>query len=209
MAIAFHESNLVLIGTFNIYIIRPDWLGKLGFLPEGSEVKFESQLNQPGFRLQSPALRSKWMVTPTRLSLSTDDPNEDCGRTADRILEALPWTPLMAMGFNFSYRGQPADIAGWEGKTAFPPVQSPEGYDRKQRSWHIGLTKQDQAFNLQVSELEECVELRVNVHSELTDKPVEYTREIATRFFEFRKVSKELLQHVFDARIDNAPVNDG
>lgn len=202
MAMTFHESNLVIVGTFNIYIIRPDWLGKIGLLPEGSEVKFESQLNQPGFRLHSSALRSKWVVAPTRIALHTDDPNEDCGRTADRILEALPWTPLMAMGFNFVYRGAPNDITEWEAKTAFPSQIPPQGFTVNQRSWHAGLKQGDQQFNLQLAQVPEGIEARVNVHTELQEREIAFARTTASKFIEFRRISVSLLENVFQTRID-------
>lgn len=202
MAMTFHESSLVIVGTFNIYIIRPDWLGKVGLLPEGSEVKFESQLNQPGFRLLSPALRSKWVVAPTRIALNTDDPNEDCGRTADRILEALPWTPLMAMGFNFVYRGAPDDINGWEAKTAFPSQTPPQGFTFNQRSWHVGLKQGDQLFNLQLAHVPEGIEIRVNVHTDLQEREIVFARTTASKFIEFRRTSVSVIENVFQTRIN-------
>ena len=51
VAFKFQEASCVVVGTFNIYIIRPDWLGKLGLIPEGAIGKIERPLDQPGMRL--------------------------------------------------------------------------------------------------------------------------------------------------------------
>lgn len=207
MAFQFHQASFVVAGTFNIYIIRPDWLGKIGLLPEGSEVKIEGQLDQPGFRLSSPKLGAQWTVLPNRLILETDNPNENCGETIERILEALPWTPLMALGCNVAYRGDASAIEGWQEKTAFPPAGAPERCELQQRSWHVAVKQGEQLFNLQVSELEDCIEIRVNAHTELKNQDIDFARKTARQFFQHRQTSLSLIRDIFNARIEDANNN--
>lgn len=195
----------MLAGTFNIYIIRPDWLGKVGLLPEASEVRFESQMNQPGFRLKSPGLGSTWLVSPNKLVLQTDKTEENCGHTVDRILEILPWTPLMALGCNFAFRGQSTDIQDWDVKSAFPSVAN--GFRLKQRSWHIGIQEDDQLFNLQLSEVEDHLEIRANVHTELNERDIDFARETARQFMQLRAKSVSLIETIFQARFENVVSN--
>ena len=208
MAFQFHEATCVIAGTFNIYIVRPDWLGKIGLLPEGSEVKFESQLDQPGFRFSSPKLGSRWTVLPNRLMLAADDPLEDCGETADRILQHLPWTPLMALGSNVVYCGDSSAIEDWEAKTIFPPTQLPEQCELKQRTWHVGVKRGEQIFNLQMSETDEGIEIRANAHTELRNRDIKFARETARQYFEHRNTSLSLINDIFNIRIEDGISNE-
>lgn len=207
MAFQFHEATCVIVGTFNIYIIRPDWLGKIGLLPEGSEIRLESQLDQPGFRLSSPKLGARWVVSPNRLVLETKNPIEDCGQTADRILEYLPWTPLTALGANVVWRGDAANIETWPHKSRFPPSQVPEEFKVTQRSWHIAVKRDEQVFNLQVSEVEEGVEIRANVHTDLRNKDIDFARETARQFLCQRETCISLIRELFNARIEDGIID--
>lgn len=207
MAFRFHEASCVLAGTFNIYIIRPDWLGAVKLLLPGSEVRIESQLSQPGFRLTSPGLRSRWIVEPTRIILETDRSDENCGATADRLLESLPWTPLVGLGCNFAYRGTAADVDGWPTKTSFPSTQIPEGTSLKQRTWHLGVERGDQIFNLQMSEVDDYVEIRANVHTDLQGHDIDFARAAAQQFFQHRQTAETFIRDLFKAGIEDAIVN--
>lgn len=209
MGFEFHEASCVIVGTFNIYIIRPDWLARIGLLPDASAVQYETQLTQPGFRLSSDQLGSRWTVLPNRLVLDTKNPTEDCGATADLILDRLPETPLTAIGFNVVLRGDPASIGGWDDKTTFPSSVVPsEGYECKQRSWHLGVGEGDHTINLQLSELQDYVELRANIHFDLKDRRSEFARQTARDFFAHRQKCISLLRDLFQARIDDAANND-
>src|SRR5690606_24730547 len=105
VAFQLTESACVILGSFNIYAIRPEWLNAVGLLPAASELKFETKLDQPGFRLTSPKLSATWIVQPNRLTLTSDlDRGVDgCAKTAEVILETLPWTPFHAIGWNFTF----------------------------------------------------------------------------------------------------------
>jgi hypothetical protein len=204
VSIRFHSASCVIAGTFNIYIFRPDWLSQAGFLTEPQLVKVELQLNQPGIRLRSPQLGATWTVTPEKLVLETNDPSIDCGQTADRILERLPWTPLKALGCNYAFYGQPDDIRGWSEKTRFPPSDVPAEWHSKQRTWHRAVERDGHVFNLQLGELENRIEMRANVHTDLTTKTADFARETARQFFEHRQTVLTLFQTIFEANIEHA-----
>ncbi len=200
VAFEFHEASCVIVGTFNIYIIRPDWLAKVGLLDEGSVVKFEGLLDRPGFRFSSPKLGANWTVFPNRLVLETESPQENCGETAARILECLPWTPVMAIGFNFVYRGDAQAVEGWKDKTTFPPKNPPDGYKLVQRAWQVAVEHEQQTFNLQMSELESGVEIRSNVHTELGNRDIGFAQETARKFLQHQEESLSMIREVFSAR---------
>lgn len=50
MALKFEKASCVVVGTFNIYILRPQWLAKHEIIETGTEVGIETNLTQPGFR---------------------------------------------------------------------------------------------------------------------------------------------------------------
>lgn len=202
MAFEFYEANCVIAGTFNIYIIRPEWLGKIGLLPEGSDLRVERQWDQPGFRFSSSKLGSRWTVLPHRLILETNNPTEDCGKTADEILKHLPWTPLIAVGCNFAYRGDASAVDGWEAKTSFPPKEIRDG-EPIQRTWHVGVQRGDQVFNLQLSESADGVEVRANAHTEVRQREIDFARETARQFFQHRNVAIALMNDIFNVGIQD------
>lgn len=200
MPFQFREASCVIVGTFNIYIIRPDWLGAVGLLRDDSEVRIESQLTQPGFRLRSSGLDTVWIVDPNRIILQSDNWDVNCGVTADRLIESLPWTPLTALGCNFMFRGNADAIRDWDQKTEFPP-QNFDGATVKQRSWHMAVQRDDQVFNLQMSEVDEGVEIRANVHTELRNNDVEFARNAARGFADLRAASVDYIQQLFNTEI--------
>lgn len=199
MPFEFHEANCVIAGTFNIYIVRPDWLGKIGVVPEGTHLQIETRLDRPGFRLSLPS-GSRWDVMPDRLMIQSDSPTDDCGEMADKILESLPWTPLMAVGCNVALRGDISDVDGWEEKTGFPPIGAVAEFELKQRTWHTALWKDGRVFNLQLSRSEDKVELRANAHTELHND-IDFARQTARSFLEQRSTAIMLFEQLFGARI--------
>jgi hypothetical protein len=203
VAFRFHQASCVVVGTFNIYILRPDWLGAIGILDPQSEVKIEAKFTQPGLRLSSPNLGSKWTVLPDRLILETTSARENCGETIDKVLESLPWTPVTAMGCNFSYRGDHTSVDHWHEKTRFPGTKAPEGFSLKQRTWHWGVAHESHIYNIQLSEIDAAVELAGNTHAEWASDGVASARRFAQRFFEFRKTSLRFATEIFGARIDD------
>jgi hypothetical protein len=193
----------VIAGTFNIYIIRPDWLGKIGLLRDGSDVRIESHLSQPGFRLTSSGLDTGWIVEPNRIILQADTWSTDCGTTAFRLLENLPWTPLNALGCNFLFRGEVSSVRDWKGISGFPPVSVPTGTTLKQRSWHIAIERDEQVFNLQLSHIESGLEIRANVHTELRNHDIAFAKSAASRFMELRDLSIQYIRDLFQTEIEN------
>lgn len=211
MAFQFDKASVV-VGTFNIYILHPQWLAKHGLIEKGTGVFMESNLAQPGFRFRLPENCVTWTVAPHQIAVETDDPTTDCGAMIATVLDALPETPFFALGNNAVYR---ADLAELE---TLPElirnlvhVPSPDAEGKVvQRTFHVGLKHDEhRSTNLQISIREEGIELLCNAHTELRDRDAKtVVVPAAKRFFEDRAATKILAQHFFGTGIDNAPSND-
>jgi len=199
----FRESSVVIAGTFNIHIFTPEWLGRIGLVPEESWLNVQYNLDRPGVRFSSPKRRAKWTVSPERLAIVSKQRDENCGLAADKVLETLPWTPITAIGSNFVFLGDENDVQDWPDKTRFPSSDAPAGYELEQRSWHVGLKYRERAVNLQMSRIESGVELRANIHTEVKRKDIKVAREAATDFAAHMQQSIDLFREVFHAEVSD------
>ena len=65
MAFRLKRANCVVAGTFNMYIVQPAWLAKVGIVPKGIAVTVGSKLDEPGFREGTARLRADWLAMPS------------------------------------------------------------------------------------------------------------------------------------------------
>jgi hypothetical protein len=211
VAFLFKNASCVVVGTFNIYILHPQWLAKHGLVEKGTGVHMETNLAQPGFRFRLPKVHVIWNIAPQQIAVETDDPQVDCGAKISVVLDALPETPLFGLGNNIVYRADLADLGTLpEPIRNFPCVESPDKNDKVvQRTFHFGVKHDEhRSTNLQVSIKDDEIELLCNVHTELRDRD---TRTVAVaaanKFFEDRTAAKTLAQHFFGTGIENAFTN--
>jgi len=206
VAFQFRKASCVVVGTFNIYILHPQWLTKHGIVAEGTELAIETNLSQPGFRFQFPNSRSTWSIAPVRIGVESQDPDMDCGRVVASILRALPETPLLALGNNVVYQADLGELATLSAAIRdFPRNQrADEGEMVVQRTFHAGVKHGENAtFNLQLSLTADSVELVCNVHTALESLADANAAAVAAaeQFIENRRRSRTLAQHFFGASI--------
>ncbi len=213
MAFRFQKASCVAVGTFNMYILHPQWLAKHKIIDAGTEVGIETNLTQPGFRFRFPERRVTWNVTPNRLVIESLDPGFDCGELVARILKILPETPLFALGNNVHYH---ADLSEREHLAAvirnFPLAPPPaSGQSVAQRTFHVAVKRTEhETVNIQVSLKEEEIELACNVHNDVgkrDNKANEAGVAAAERFFDHRAECKTLAQHFFGTSIDHGSID--
>jgi len=212
VAFRFQKASCVAVGTFNMYILHPQWLAKHEIIEPGTEVGIETNLTQPGFRFRFPDRKATWNVTPNRLVIESQDPGLDCGAAIARVLRILPETPLFALGNNVHYR---ADLSELEHLSAairdYPRTAAPaSGQSVARRTFHVAVKRTDlETVNLQVSFKEEEIELACNVHTDVGkhDKPNEAAVAAAECFFDHRAECKALAQHFFGTSIDHDSTN--
>jgi len=203
VAFRFKRASCIVAGTFNMHIVQPVWLAGRGILPKGVAVAIESKLDEPLFRFHSPKLRTRWMVSQTRIEVETLRADEDCGKPVADLLSELPWTPLQAIGNNAIY------VAGHSELDRLPSIRhlfadAPDGYTMKQRSFHVAPAKDERTFNLQLSVTPEEVELSVNAHVEQKEKSSEVARTAASQFFQHRSEAEGLIRNLFNVEVEYA-----
>jgi hypothetical protein len=209
VAFRFNNAACVVLGTFNMYIVQPAWLAGMKIIPKEIVVTIGSKFDEPGFRFSSPKLASRWFVSPNRVVVETENPNEDCGKHLAKVLKRLPWTPLAAIGNNASYKAPLSDLPLLTKNMRNAP-DLPEGFALAQRSFHFALSQGNRVFNVQLSVTPEEIQLATNVHTELANVKKETSgtaQTAAKRFLQDRTEAEALIEHFFKVRIDHANSN--
>ena len=209
MAFRFQKASCVVVGTFNMYILHPQWLAKHEIIETGMEVGIETNLTQPGFRFRFPEDKAIWSVAPNRLAIESQDPKTDCGETAAKILRALPETPLFALGNNVHYQAELSERENLSSSIRDFPETEPPTKEQSvlQRTFHAGVKRSERVtVNLQIALKEDGIELACNVHNELgnSENANEVAVAAAERFFDDRAEVKALAQRFFGTSIDHA-----
>jgi hypothetical protein len=212
VAYLFKKASCVVVGTFNIFILHPQWLAKQGLIEKGTGVFMETNLAEPGFRFRMAKDRVTWNIAPHKIAVETEDPTVDCGAKIASVLEKLPETPLFALGNNVVYRADLAEKGTLaESIRDFPWIESPSTGDTViQRTFHVGV-KHDQhrSMSIQVSIKEDEIELVGNAHTELRDRDtLSEVIPAAQRFFADREDLETSLRHFFGTGIKYASSDD-
>jgi len=201
MVFRFQRASCVAVGAFNIYIVQPKWLVAKSLIPEGIELTMESKLDEPGFRFNSESMDVKWIVTPTRIVIESEDANADCGTVMAKLLEWLPETPVSGVGNNTQYSVTLSEVQSQLNLPNFP-VDSPlEGHEIQQRTFHAGLKVSGCLHNLQLSVKNTTCELMTNCHLATSpDTTVDFIKH-ARSFGEHRLLGTVLAKQYLKADI--------
>lgn len=212
MAFRFQKASCVVVGTFNMYILHPQWLTKHRIIEPGMDVEVETNLTQPGFRFRFPKYKAAWNVTPNRLVVESHDPATDCGGVVAKLLNVLPETPLFALGNNVHYQAELSERDNLSPPIRdFPDTKAPaKEQSVLQWTFHTAVKRSERAtVNLQMALKEDGIELVCNVHNELGN--VENANKVAVaaaeRFLDDRAETKALAQHFFGTSIEHGPDN--
>ena len=142
----FIKSSCVALGSFNIYVIQPQVLTSMGVLEVDAPLAVAGDLTAPGIRFQTS--EATWTVRPDRLAVETTSPTIDCGHLVRLVLENLLWTPVMAVGLNYTYSS--ARGTGPCGILLPPDVQG-----ASQCTAHVSIERGEATVNVQLSRQEE------------------------------------------------------
>lgn len=169
----FVKSNCLIVGTFNNHIIQPRWLSLIGLFPSDQPpLRFESNLSQPGIRFSLEGDPVLWTVQPDKLLIESRSTDTNCGSLAAKVLEELPWTPLVALGTNTEFEAdlttESLAIAEHHG-LRLNQVEI-AGYHQRQTTKHFALSSATKVFNFQLSLTEDQLKLLINIHTELSGK---------------------------------------
>ena len=203
MAFRFSTSTAVAAGTFNIYVIQPQWLREVKLFREGVKMKVASDFRRPGFLYTSDESPVNWDVRPDRVMLTGKNPAADCGGVLADVIHKLPWTPLTGVGVNVEFIGEPEDLERLKG-CSLPTCDAIEGYARKQRTIHTALERSPHIFNLQIA-AHEKIELSINVHTELTGTQEAISalaEETCRKFLALREEASRLAARQFGVEVN-------
>ncbi len=107
-------SSIVTAGAFNARIITPSWLVGEGIVSLDSPGDgVEGELTFPASNPADTKMRFeiagfRWEVSASRVFIGSDGPDSPADLVA-RLLDALPHTPIVAVGSNFDFRVERGD----------------------------------------------------------------------------------------------------
>lgn len=102
-------------GSWNIYILQPEWLHRKGLLPDGHAVQVFTLTNGPGFRYSPHGRPVLWTMTPFEVTVETPAGAEPVWAALAQLIRALPETPLGGVGVRSVYRRLLADPVAADG----------------------------------------------------------------------------------------------
>jgi hypothetical protein len=100
MPTTLYNTNVVITGAWNPFIITPPWLRKHGVVAEDPE-KAKRFLTEGPFAFEFENLR--WAPFWDKLTIASAQ-GANCGTCAAKILELLLHTPVRAIGANFQFQ---------------------------------------------------------------------------------------------------------
>lgn len=109
MSLTLTHADILIKGHFNPYIITPEWLVRSQIISAEGDlgVVFGAFTHGVTFRTDS----FQWEADFDHLSIASDK-GDDCGHLANKVLAALPHTPVRAVGHNFHYA---CSVEEWSG----------------------------------------------------------------------------------------------
>lgn len=207
MSFRFRKANCVVLGTFNMYILHPEWLAKHSIIEPGTEVSIETNFERPGFRFRFVPPQGVWTVAPNRIMVETDAADLDCGSKVAKVLRALPETPLVALGSNFHYEASSDELGSLpDAIRDFPRGNGPGGERLSRLAFHYTVEPAaHEIANLYLIIQENQLELACNMHRKLEsrEKANRKAVESAEQFSQDQAVLEQLAQHYFGVTISH------
>ena len=203
MPFAFDKSSCVAVGTFNIYILNPPWLGKKDILPKNATVRGLANLLQPGFRYEVEGMPQTWTVSPTRVEVESRSVGFSCGNLVAKLLRVLPETPVFGIGNNFHFTAKLDQI-----DEVADPVRGlllAQSGSTVARACHFSVKRDDITIaHLQIRADDEHVEFSCNVHSNVEGRPDPNAEAVAAadRFIDDHLLSLDLGNQFFGLRLE-------
>ena len=215
MSFRFLSASCVAVGTFNIYIIQPQWLAQMDVWPKGAKCLIQTDLIRPGFqfhRIENDPLR--WRVRPESLVVETSEFGADCGKPIADVLQHLHWTRIEAVGSNESYSCPVADASDLIDRMLSLGGGPPEGYADSQRSWHRAFKRSDTVTNVQLSvnPADDKATVALNVHTDVTHQGsqaevTQMAQDTCRLFREQLAEARELASNLLSVELENELVN--
>ncbi|MDP7019852.1 MAG: hypothetical protein QGG36_28900 [Pirellulaceae bacterium] len=198
MAFKFKEANSVVLGTFNIYIFRPDWISEhIPQLPLTESISLKTDLSAPGRRFTFDDSLT-CTIRPDRVVFESTSPSVDCGAFIFSVIDALPHTPFQAVGNNVHYFADNDEDVNELAQAGGGVFVSSDRSTTKQRTWHVQVAEGAAVFNFQLAirddDGDSLAKLSVNAHLETSD--CDCAKEFAQSFHDHQRRMKQLIREI-------------
>jgi hypothetical protein len=208
VAFEFVKSSCVIVGTFNVNVVQPRYLAEMDVFPKETKLSLMVNVTKPGLRFSVEDSPFEWQVSPEKVLVETTSENDECGPQAAKMLEALKWTPLSAVGLNTVLKA-PREFA----KTLLPNVFGdeivcPKGFTVGPRTWHMALMEDGIRHNIQVSQMDDDCHLSLNTHAAFEDSssPIENNAKVCdllNRSREYREIALDAAHDLLNWKGDH------
>ncbi|MCX7011156.1 MAG: hypothetical protein NTW86_01080 [Candidatus Sumerlaeota bacterium] len=190
--IALVKLNCVAAGTLNMYIIEPKWLASHGITSEWGEAHLHIGLDAPLMRYRFQKSKMSWEVSPSRLTIESEDPKDDCGKPMAQVLEALSNTPLLAVGCNFHFSVDALYFEECGSFAAYPSLNLPQKYKLVSKAYRFTMMYRKHSYSFELTQAEEKVILAVNVQADVRKHGLEFAQKTAKGFENYKRTVHRL-----------------
>lgn len=187
------SANVVLNGNFNPYIISPEWLADQKIWQADSVQLELGAIRKDGVQFNGEG--TDWYVSSDRLVVAST--TIDCGEVAERVLVALPHTPMIAVGCNFVYQELSPDVV----YPVFDAIQKITADETSLRllRWGIVLHQDNTRIDVSLTSGDQGTTIAFNHHRQANT--TSEAMVAAERFGDDKKRSQDLLQKLFNQEV--------
>lgn len=199
MSMRIHGVATVVIGHFNPWIIRPEWLREHEIVPAGDvQVTFAAAGTGKTFQFKVDDL--DWKVSDDRLIVESDEPR-NTGEYAVSTLKKLPHTPVVAIGHNLNYVCQ-SDVwsAGKPGLGNIDDRALGRLGSLRALSWQVSIVRPDDSvMNVKTHHTESQIAVSFNFHRQVADN--KQAIQAARKFESDAKLAKVFVMRVLGQEV--------
>ncbi|MGC1274883.1 MAG: hypothetical protein WBC44_14350 [Planctomycetaceae bacterium] len=202
----FVQSDFVAAGTFNIYVLQPDWFTELGLFISGPKVRLHADLSRPGYRFSQQDSEVEWTITPEKVVAASRARHENCGAAIGKVIETLEWTPLIAVGGNVMLRADETDRDSIPFQL-FVPDLSPD-FTWKNSSSVVTVTRGGRDFRIALTRDGDGCQITANIHTDLSrflgrEQKLAAARNACESFLSDQRTAFSLIEQFYGVGIEN------
>jgi hypothetical protein len=204
--------SIVLAGFWNRSLFLPEWVGPRLFPEPGLEVEIALLPALPViYRDQQVSMEISWGRLVFRpLNLADDAVLLRVEGMARSMLQALPETPVQAVGINFGYREQ---IPPGHVLAMFNDVDDGElgqqGWSISERKMTRRLTRGGDSLALTMTYNDESVDFDFNFHTDIQTNAIAQQAVEARRSLRLRDAAIDLLRQTYHLELEEDNDGDG
>lgn len=205
------NSTIVVVGSWNLAIVNPEWGATSLFRTEGVEAEF--LISEAGYKLKFRHNNVSVTPEPGRIVIGALVDTPECLEFAEattmRLLELLPVTPVTAVGINFGYHEEQVavDLAALF-NTSDVARFAGEGLALTSSEIRRTLQFEDRQLRLRLSMTENAeLGVHLNYHKAVQSGP-EGRESLEGRVVRYRQHSLDFLRNMYGLQLEERPINE-